>query len=387
MTIDPAPAASSPSPRYSIRHSSVHDGVSALRIQGRLTLLEAAPLWAELDRHALSASRGETLDFDMSEVEQVDGSAMALLAHLRTRLQQRGVKAEFTGASSGVQQIISLYKGDVEVGRRKRRRAKGSLDQIGQATLLIVAEIQQVLAFIGYLVLEGLRVLKKPRSANWQDLPYMLERTGADAVPIVALIEFLVGIVMAFQSSNQLKQYGADIFLADLIGISMTRELGPLLTAIVVCGRSGAAFAAELGTMKVNEEIDALRTMGFGPMRYLVLPRLIALTLVMPLLTLLADLLGIIGGMVVAAGNLDIAPTAFLTEVQSAVRLGDLFTGLYKAAVFGSAIALIACQQGLATSGGAEGVGRRTTSAVVTTLFVLVILDAVFTIFFEATGL
>lgn len=372
---------------YGLERIQLEDGTAELRICGRLDLLDGGRLWTELDEYALSASENETLNFEMSGVERLDGSAMAMLAHLRARLQQRGVKAEFVGASPLVQQIITLYRGDVRVGRRKRRKARGSLDQIGQATLAILEELRQVLAFLGYLVVECGRVARAPRTANWRDLSSTMEHTGADAVPIVALINFLVGMVMAFQSAPQLKEYGANIFLADLIGISMTRELGPLLTAIVVCGRSGAAFAAELGSMKVNEEIDALRTMGFGPMRYLVLPRVLSLMVVMPLLTLLADSVGILGGLVVGVVSLDLTPVSFFTQLQDAVSLADVFSGVSKSVLLGLAIALISCQQGLATSGGAEGVGRRTTAAVVTTLFALVLLDAVFTIFFQAVGI
>lgn len=372
---------------YEIEHVQVEPELAELRFRGRLMLSVAGPLWSEIDQYALSAAKGETLNFDMSGVEHIDGSAMAMLAHLRARLQQRGVRAEFVRAAPTVQEIIHLYRGDVRVGRRKKRRARGSLDQIGQAVLAILLELQLVLAFLGYLVVEWVNVLRAPKTANWRDLPSILERTGADAVPIVTLINFLVGMVMAFQSAPQLEQYGANIFLADLIGISMTRELGPLLTAIVICGRSGAAFAAELGSMKVNEEIDALRTMGFGPMRYLVLPRVLALMLVMPLLTLVADLVGIFGGLTVGMTMLDLTPTGFFTELQKAVSVSDVLSGLTKSTFFGLSIALISCQQGLATSGGAEGVGRRTTSAVVTTLFVLVVLDAIFTVFFQGMDL
>ena len=203
-------------------------------------------------------------------------------------------------------------------------------------------------------------------------------------MPIVVLINFLVGFVMAFQGAVQLKQFGANIFVADLVGLSVTRELGPLMTAIIVCGRSGAAFAAELGSMKVSEEIDALRTMGFGPMRYLVLPRALALMLVLPVLTLLADLVGMLGGLVVGLVSLDLSVAGYLTETEKALHVWDVFSGVIKSVVFALAIVLIACQQGLATTGGAEGVGRRTTASVVTTLFALILLDAGFTIFFHA---
>src|SRR5436190_12480237 len=200
-----------------------------------------------------------------------------------------------------------------------------------------------------------------------------MERTGADAVPIVVLINFLVGFVMAFQGAVQLKQFGANLFVADLVGLSITRELGPLMTAIIVCGRSGAAFAAELGTMKVSEEVDALRTMGIGPLRFLVLPRIIGLFLAMPILTLLGDLVGIAGGLLVGVISLDITITGYLNETRKALGIWDVFQGLVKCGFFGIAIGIVSCQQGLATSGGAEGVGRRTTAAVVTTLFSLIL--------------
>jgi phospholipid/cholesterol/gamma-HCH transport system permease protein len=214
-----------------------------------------------------------------------------------------------------------------------------------------------------------------------------MERSGADAVPIVLLINFLIGFVMAYQGALQLEQFGASIFVADLVGLSVTRELAPLMTAIIVCGRTGAAFAAELGTMKVSEEVDALRTLGFMPVRFLVIPRVVGLLLVAPLLTLLADAVGILGGVMVGALILDITPTAYWVQTLSAVGGWDVLSGVLKSIVFAGTIAVIACQQGLATSGGAEGVGRRTTSAVVWILFSLILLDAAFTVLFGAIGL
>ncbi|HEX2675346.1 MAG TPA: ABC transporter permease, partial [Polyangiales bacterium] len=221
------------------RYTELHEG--ALHLRGALEMGHAAELWRELRPSVDAAVCGQALDFEMSQVEQVDGGITALLSHLRTELQQRGVKSEFVGASPEVQEIIHLYSGDVRVGPRKRKRARGTLDQIGMATLEVSREAQRVLGFIGQLVLSLREVARSPRSANWRELPHMIERAGADAVPIVLLINFLVGLVMAMQSAVQLKNFGANIFVADLIGISMTRELGPLMTAIVVTGRSGAA--------------------------------------------------------------------------------------------------------------------------------------------------
>ncbi len=355
-----------------------------LRLQGRLSLAEAAALWAELRQHTDPIARNQTLHFEMSEVESVDGGAMALLSQLRADLHRRGAASEFLGANPSVSEIIHLYRGDVAVGPRKRRLPIRTLAQIGNATVHLFQEIQLVLAFFGQMLISAGRVLRHPRTANWRELLPTMERTGVDAVPIVILINFLVGFVMAFQGAVQLKQFGANIFVADLVGLSVTRELGPLMTAIILCGRSGAAFAAELGTMTVSEEIDALRTMGFGPMRFLVLPRSIALMLVAPVLTLIADVVGMIGGLFVGIASLDLTFAGYFYETQKALTLWDVFSGLIKSAVFALVVALIACQQGLATTGGAEGVGRRTTSAVVATLFALILVDAAFTLFFYA---
>ena len=244
-------------------------GEAKLRIEGRLTFADAAQLWAELGRFERAAAAGETLNLDMSRVEWLDG-------------------------------------GDATLGKLRRRRAEGTLDQLGNATIGILIEIQLVLAFFGQTVTSGLGAIRAPRTVNWRELAPTMERNGADAVPIVVLINFLVGLGMAYQASRQLELFGANILVADMIGITVTRELGPLMTAIVLCGRSGAAFAAELGSTRVNEEIDALRTMGFGPMRFLVVPRALAMILVLPLLTLLADGAGLLGGLLVGTVNLGI---------------------------------------------------------------------------------
>ena len=353
-------------------------------LEGRLTLATAAATWAALHERAKGLSTGERIALDLSAVESIDGGTMALLVQLRADLAARGVGAELTGAKEGVQELVHLYAGDVAPTRRRTRRGEGTLAQIGRATIEFFGATQRIFGFLGDMVLSALGLLREPKTGNWKDLFPTMERAGANAVPIVILINFLVGFVMAYQGANQLRQFGASIFVADLVGISVTRELGPLMTAIIVCGRSGAAFAAELGSMRVSEEIDALRTMGFGPMRYLVLPRALALVLVMPVLTLLGDFVGILGGMVVGMVSLGLTFQGYLLETRKALALWDVSSGVIKSVVFALAIALIACQQGFATTGGAEGVGRRTTSAVVSTLFALIIIDAGFTMFFHA---
>jgi len=357
---------------------------SDLRFTGKLTLAGAGDLWDELSRHADGLTQGQTLNFDMQGVESIDGGALALLVHVRSDLRLRGVECEFVRTNDRVHDLVHLYRGDVDPKRRKKRKPQSALDQIGRATLAFLEEIKSVLGFLGTSMLAAVGLLREPRTANWKAVMPIMERAGVDAVPIVVLINFLVGFVMAFQGAVQLKQFGANIFVADLVGLSVVRELGPLMTAIIVCGRSGAAFAAELGTMKVSEEIDALQTLGFGPIQYLVLPRVLALMLVLPFLTLFADLVGILGGLVVGLVSLDLSIAGYLVETKKALAIWDVGSGLLKSVVFAVAIAVISCQQGFATSGGAEGVGRRTTASVVSILFALILIDAGFTVFFYA---
>ena len=322
--------------------------------------------------------------FDLSNVQAADGGVVALLVELRTELGARGVKAELAGANDRVETIVNLYSGHEGVTLRTKHKPEGTVAQIGRSTFEVKEEGKALLDFLGNMVLAGITLLRHPRAGHWKDVVPLCEKTGADAVPIVLLINFLVGFVMAFQSAKQLKMFGANIYVADLVGISLTRELAPLMTAIIVCGRSGAAFAAEIGSMKVNEEVDALRTLGISPFGWLVVPRIAALILVVPLLTLIADFVGTAGGLLVGIIDLDLTAQGYVIETLTAVHGWDVLTGLLKSLVFSVAIGLIACQQGLAATGGAEGVGRRTTSSVVTSLFVLVAIDALFTVIFRA---
>jgi phospholipid/cholesterol/gamma-HCH transport system permease protein len=360
---------------------------SSLSLAGKLTFPEAIQIWNDVRRKIDPLKSGEKIDFDMGGVEAIDGGTMALLVHLRSELAARGVRADFVNAKDNVQELIHLYRGDIKPVRRKKRKPEGTLAQIGRATLEILLEGKRVLGFFGDTVLAGLGLLKEPMTGNWKEIIPTVERSGVDAVPIVMLINFLVGFVMAYQGANQLKQFGANIYVADLVGLSVTRELGPLMTAIILCGRSGAAFAAELGSMRVSEEIDALRTMGFGPIGYLVLPKALALMLVLPVLTLVGDFVGLLGGLLVGLMSLDLTIAGYISETQKALSMWDVFSGLIKSVVFALAITLISCQQGFATTGGAEGVGRRTTSSVVTILFTLILIDAGFTAFFHEFSL
>jgi phospholipid/cholesterol/gamma-HCH transport system permease protein len=358
---------------------------NTIRIAGDLRMHDAAAIWKDLRKETEGAAG--TIVFDLRSVEAADGGVMALLVELRTELTTRGVKAEIAHANERVEKIVNLYSGHDGVAKKKKRKPEGTVAQVGRSTIEVKDEAKGILDFFGSMVLAGLTLVRHPRAGHWKEVMPLMEKTGADAVPIVVLINFLVGFVMAFQSAKQLKMFGANIYVADLVGISLTRELAPLMTAIIVCGRSGAAFAAEIGSMKVNEEVDALRTLGLTPFGWLVVPRIVALMLVVPILTLLADFIGISGGLVVGITDLDLTTQGYLIETLKSVRGMDVFTGLIKSVVFSIAIALIACQQGFAASGGAEGVGKRTTSTVVTSLFALVLIDAAFTVIFRVFDL
>jgi phospholipid/cholesterol/gamma-HCH transport system permease protein len=353
-----------------------------LRLEGDLRMHDAAAFWRDV--HAQTADASVNVVLDLAGVRTADGGVVALVVELRRELEARGVKTELVGASGHVETIVALYGGYAHVPPRPKRKAEGILSHVGRMTLHVGDEARGILDFLGSMVIAGVTLVRHPRAGHWKEVAPLCEKAGADAVPIVLLINFLVGFVMAFQAARQLKMFGANIYVADLVGISLTRELAPLMTAIIVCGRSGAAFAAELGSMKVNEEIDALRSLGLTPFGWLVVPRVIALVLIVPVLTLLADFIGVMGGLLVAVTNLDLTARGYLVETLKALHGWDVVSGILKSVVFSVAIALIACQQGFSAEGGAEGVGKRTTSTVVTSLFAIVILDALLTMTFRA---
>jgi phospholipid/cholesterol/gamma-HCH transport system permease protein len=371
-----------------------------LLLAGAFATADAASIWRELRgatrdlleegpdpvRAAAPSGGARRLTLDLGDVETIDGSVMALVTALRADLADRGVAVEVARAGESVQPLVELYGADKPTKARKPRRPEGAVEQVGRVTASLLGELKAVISFFGEMVIALVGLVRHPRSGHWKEVPSLIERTGADAVPIVALINFLMGFVMAYQSARQLKTYGANLYVADLVGISVTRELAPLMTAIIVCGRSGAAFAAEIGSMKVSEEVDALRTLGLRPFAWLVVPRAIALLVIVPALTIFGDVVGILGGAVVGATSLGVSFRGYMTEIQGSVQLWDVEHGLIKSVAFALTIALVSCQQGFAASGGAEGVGRRTTSTVVTCLFSLVVLDAGFTALFRALG-
>ena len=264
---------------------------------------------------------------------------------------------------------------------------RDKLQGLGQQTGLALSQVKAMLAFLGenFLALAGWAT--HPPRIRWRPILFNLRSAGFDALPIVGLLSFLLGIVVAYQGADQLKQYGANIFVADLVGLSMLREFAPLMTAIIIAGRSGSAYAAQIGTMAVTQEIDAMRTIGIAPLEMLVLPKLIALVIALPLLTVFADVTGVLGGMLMAQAQLDVGFAEFLDRFAQAVSVTSYLVGLGKAPVFAAIIALVGCFQGFQTRGGADSVGQHTTRAVVQAIFWVIVADALFSVAFSVLGL
>jgi phospholipid/cholesterol/gamma-HCH transport system permease protein len=265
--------------------------------------------------------------------------------------------------------------------------APGALARLGQQALGSLHEALGLLGFVGTLAEATGACLKQPRRIRWRTVLFHLRAAGVDALPIVGLLAFLLGVVVAYQGAVQLRQYGASIFVADLVGLSMLREFAPLITAIIAAGRSGSSYAAQIGTMAVTEEIDAMRTLGIAPLELLVLPRLLALVVALPLLTVFADVLGVLGGMAMAQTQLGVGFAEFIERLGRAVSVSSLLVGIGKAPLFAAVIAVVGCYQGLQTRGGPDSVGRQTTRSVVQAIFLVIVTDALFSVTFNALDL
>jgi phospholipid/cholesterol/gamma-HCH transport system permease protein len=372
------------SPGFTLSEASRGGDVLRLELSGSVTLADGPALWARLHEVVRGA---ETIEIDVARIDRLDGGAAALLHAAASRSAPGGGPVRFVGAAGDTKRLLDLYAIRPEESCDKPPPAlPGLLTDVGEFAHTSLDSTRALLAFVGDLALGVVRAFHRPRSVHIADLGRLVEHAGTDGIPIIVLINFLVGGVMGLQGAIQLHRFGGDTFLASLVGLSMVREFGPLMTAILVTGRSGAGYAAELGTMVVNEEVDALRTLGQDPQRFLVFPRVCALLLVVPVLTLLADFAGVLGGFVIAVTYLEQPSVVYLQMLERSVDLVDVGTGLLKSCAFAAAIGLIACQRGLGTRGGASGVGNSTTSAVVVGMFALVVIDAVFTNLFSLLG-
>jgi phospholipid/cholesterol/gamma-HCH transport system permease protein len=353
------------------------DGRRLLAVSGRLDAATMRAVW-EPARRALSEAPSRGVVVDASGVEYCDGAGIALFVELLR--QEREGKVEVTNLKPAQQTLLRQFNPQVLAHDLDPETKRGpAVEEIGRAAYGVWRDLRNQVAFIGETTAALFHAIRAPQSVRWRDVWHICERAGVDALPIVALISFLLGMILAFQSAVPMKRFGAEIFVADLIGLSMLRELGPLMTAILLAGRSGAAFAAEIGTMRVNQEVDALTTMGLDPVRFLVTPRIIALVLMMPLLTIYANIVGLLGG-ALTMQTFAIPFSTFFKEVDSAVTLTDFLAGFVKTFVFAMLIAGIGCMRGLQTAAGASAVGDSATKAVVSGIIMLVIVDGLFAV-------
>ncbi len=358
-------------------------GAVEMCVRGRVDIDGAQRLLDEIVA-GLAGAPGE-LRLDLSGVDYFDSGGGAMLIALRQRLEGQGIQLRIAGSTPAIDGFLSLVDQEtlLHPPHAPAPRTVSLTARIGGETLKVLSDFRKLVVFTGELML-GLRdAALHPDRMRWRETWLYMERTGLDAVPIVSLISFLMGLITAFQAAVQLTQFGADIYVANLVGLSITRELGPLMTAIIAAGRSGAAFAAEIGTMKVSEEVDALTTMGLDRTRFLVTPKVVALLLMLPCLTLIADLVGIIGGLTVAVVGLDLPVQVYVRQTRLAMHIWDVGSGLIKSIAFAILIAGVGCLRGFQAETGAESVGRITTSAIVAGIFLIIVTDAVFTVLFH----
>ena len=326
-------------------------------------------------------------ELDISEIELIDTTGAWLVMRSRMALEAAGAEVTISGSNPARDALLAKVRHEPAPAAPKRGNVLvAQVARLGEATIQAAGDARDLLGFLGHTVSVLARVLSRPAKLRFTAMVYHMQKTGLDALPIVGLLSFLIGVVMAYQGADQLQRFGAEIFTVNLVGIAVLRELGILLTAIIVAGRSGSAFTAQIGTMKVNEEVDALRTIGLDPMEVLVLPRILALVLVLPLLTFYADIMGLMGGALMAALALDITVVQFIERLRVAVTVDTFFVGLIKAPVFAFIIAMVGCFEGLQVTSSAESVGTRTTRSVVEAIFLVIVLDALFSIFFSYIG-
>lgn len=301
--------------------------------------------------------------------------------------EARGLEMRLDGMPNGVQNLIALSRLVPRNEQAETAMSPGFLTEIGERAISSYRGLNGYFQFLGQLCLDLLEFVRGRGRLRGKDFLVILQDTGVNAVPIVSLLCFLTGLIIAFIGVIQLQKFAADIFVADLVGLAITRELGAVMAGVIMAGRTGAAFAAQIGSMQVNEEVDALTTFGISPMQFLVVPRVIALVLMMPLLCACADFVGIIGGMVVAVSISDVSVLQYCNQIQAAVSLNDLGVGIFKSVIFGIIIALAGCYRGLNCGSDASSVGLAATSAVVTSITWIVVADAIFAVMFHLLGI
>lgn len=376
--MDPASPAQ---PQASARASLETDSKGwVLKLAGDWRLGEPVPAWNEVVKEKSKASIRVVAD----DLGKWDSSLVLFLTHGNRWCEQHGVKLDLQALPPALHTVMEQTAATRSATEKKKRTSRGGLlITLGTTAQKLFSHGVEVVRFIGESSLSLWNAARHPARFRWKDCLREMQQCGPGALPIVSLISFLIGVIMAFQAAIQLRQFGADLLVADLVGLVVVREMGPMMAAVMLSGRTGAAFAAQIGSMRVREEIDALETLGISPVDFLVLPRLVALGITMPLLTIYANVLGVVGGVFIASTMLDIPASAYWIETQQRVTLTDVSSGLIKSFCFGLLVAIAGCLRGMQCGRGSNGVGQATTSAVVTGILLIIICDALFSVIYK----
>ena len=354
--------------------------------QGRLDSDNTGSLWKQASQ-VLERDKPHTVVVEAGQVEYCDGAGVGLLLSLEHHQKQAQGSFKIQGLAEKFQQLMQLHDpGDTVAPPPKPGVFRRVNEDVGKGTVSVLDDMRSLVTFTGELAAGLFSTLLHPRRLRWKDTFLVVEMAGPNAFGIVIVVSFLLGLILAFQSAIPLKAYGAQIFVINIVGISVTRELGPLITAIILAGRTGSAFAAELGTMKVNEELNALNTMGLDPVRFLITPRVLATVCVTPILVIFSNLFAIMGCLLVMQ-SFGYTMVTCVNQLQSAVGLSDVFSGLFKSLFFGLLVAAIGCLRGMQTATGAQAVGVSATRAVVSGIFLILLADSVFAVVFTLIGI
>lgn len=361
--------------------------ILSVRLSGQWILADGLPSSDEIEKAIQSTPGVKRLQLDAEAVTTWDSGLLVFLRNIASYCKKNDIELDDERLAKGAKKLLKLSTA-VPVKEEPGDPMESSLlARIGDVSLRLTRSGTDAIAFTGEVFLSFIRWFQGKAQFRRTDMKILLEQAGVQALPIVTLINFLIGVIIAFVSAIQLQQFGAEIFVADLVAIAMVREMGPMMTAIILAGRSGASYAAQIGTMMVNEEVDALKTAGFAPIDFLVLPRILALTLMTPLLALYADFMGMIGGGVVGATMLDISSTLYIQQTISALHPLHFILGLIKAGIYGALVAYAGCMTGMHSGRSASAVGEATTRAVVISIVLIIIASAVTTVIYSLLGI
>jgi phospholipid/cholesterol/gamma-HCH transport system permease protein len=370
------------SKRYEISYEKENTNL-LINLTGEFGLRNLNLFISEIKK-TIGGQNPETITIDFSGISYIDSAAALAIIKVQKDATEKKINCFLINLNDEARGIFSVIHAQAldQIPFKTKKFKDNILIEIGQASQNIANDIGNFVTFVGELLSAIIYTIFHPRSLRVKDILFYMQRAGVDGLPIVGLISMLIGLIIAFMSFLQFRQIGANIYVPSLVSFAMVKELGPIMTAILVAGRSGSAFAAEIGTMVVNEEVDALNTMGFDPVRFLAVPKVLATIIVVPVLTIYSDFFGVIGGLIVGVTGLDLTAHTYFTQSLKTIKVFDIVTSLIKAAVFAGLIAGIGCQRGFQVRQGAQDVGKYTTSAVVSAIFLIVVADSIFAVTF-----